>query len=127
MVEYLYSVPDGSFIQLERVFNTDAFIVHCDIVTHVTQVAVVHHVYTVGDAGIGITQATAWRNSSPFLMFVVSDNLTESRAEPDCDENDRNAIVARIARITITTISSTSVNALFILIIILEFNYKLLF
>jgi hypothetical protein len=80
-------------------------------VTNATHVEVIHHVYATGEAGTGITPATAWRNSSHFLMFVVSDNLTESLAEPDCDEKDRNAIVARIARITITTISSTRVKA----------------
>jgi hypothetical protein len=62
-------------------------------------------------AGIGMTHATAWRNSSHFLIFVVSDNLTESLALHDWDEKERNAIVARIARITITTISSTRVKA----------------
>jgi hypothetical protein len=59
MVEYLYSVQLGSFIQLESVLSTDAFIVHCDIVTHETHVEVVHHVYTTGEAGTGITPATA--------------------------------------------------------------------
>jgi hypothetical protein len=43
----------------------------------------------------------------------MSANLVESLAEADCDENDRNAIVARIAKITMTTINSTNVKALF--------------
>jgi hypothetical protein len=46
----------------------------------------------------------------------VSDNLTESLAEPDCDEKLKNAIVARIANMTITTINSTRVKALFLLL-----------
>jgi hypothetical protein len=41
----------------------------------------------------------------------MSDNLVESLAEADWEENDRNAIVAKIARITMTTISSTNVKA----------------
>jgi hypothetical protein len=55
-------------------------------------------------------------------MFVVSESLTESLADQDCDENERNAIVARIARITITTMSSTRVKAFFELDIIIIVN-----
>jgi hypothetical protein len=42
-------------------------------------------------------------------IFDISDNLVESLAEADCEEKDRNAMVARIARMTITTMSSTNV------------------
>jgi hypothetical protein len=43
---------------LESVFSTEEFIVHSEIVTHVIQVAVTHHVDVLDIfAGIGITQA----------------------------------------------------------------------
>jgi hypothetical protein len=59
-VEYLYSVPDGSFIQLDNSLSTELFITHSVIVTDVTQVAVTHHVDVfVTLAGIGKTHATA--------------------------------------------------------------------
>jgi hypothetical protein len=53
----------------------------------------------------------------------MSDNLVESLAEADCDEKDRNAIVAKIAKITITTISSTRVKAFFELLFLLNIEY----
>jgi hypothetical protein len=41
----------------------------------------------------------------------MSESLVESLALADCEENERNAMVARIARMTITTINSTRVKA----------------
>jgi hypothetical protein len=54
-------------------------------------------------------------------IFDKSANLVESLADDDCEENERNAIVARIARMTITTISSTRVKAEY------ELEYELFF
>jgi hypothetical protein len=51
------------------------------------------------------------KTESHFAILLISDNLVESLAEADCEEKDRNAIVARIARITMTTMSSTKVKA----------------
>jgi hypothetical protein len=110
-VEYLYSAPEGSFIQLDNSLSTELFMTHSVIAMTDIQVAEDHHVDVLAMlVGIGKTQATACLNSSHLRIFVVSDNLTESLADHDCEEKDRNAIVARIARITITTISSTNVN-----------------
>jgi purine-nucleoside phosphorylase len=64
-------------------------------------------------SGNGYFQDIAKFTDSHLAILFISDSLVESLAEADCDEKDRNAIVARIARITMTTMSSTNVNALF--------------
>jgi hypothetical protein len=70
------------------------------------------HVNVFGETGEGKTHAVICLISSHFLIFVTSDRRTESLAEPDWLENDKNAIVAKMAKITITTINSTNVNQL---------------
>jgi hypothetical protein len=64
-------------------------------------------------SGFGNVQTVAEKIDSHLAILFISDSLVESLAEADCEEKDRNAIVARIARITITTINSTNVKALF--------------
>jgi hypothetical protein len=63
-------------------------------------------------SGSGYLPLVALTIASHLPIEDISVNLVESRAEEDCEEKDKKAMVARIARITITTISSTSVNAL---------------
>jgi hypothetical protein len=63
-------------------------------------------------SGMGYVHEIALNTHNHFDMFVVSANRVESRAEDDCEEKERNAIVANMAKMTITTISSTSVKAL---------------
>jgi hypothetical protein len=56
-------------------------------------------------------------------ILFISDSLVESLAEADCEEKDKNAIVANIARITITTISSTRVKADFFILLTIWIYY----
>ncbi|EKE29045.1 MAG: hypothetical protein ACD_2C00242G0002 [uncultured bacterium (gcode 4)] len=64
-------------------------------------------------SGEGYFQAFTLNISTDFLMYEISVRRVESRAEPDCEENERKAIVAKIEIMTITTISSTKVKAEF--------------
>jgi hypothetical protein len=69
-------------------------------------------VMVMTESGMGYVPDVALNTESHLVIFVTSDNLVESRADEDWEENERKAMVARIARITITTISSTRVKAL---------------
>jgi hypothetical protein len=64
-------------------------------------------------SGSGYLPLVALTIASHLPIEEISVSLVESRAEEDCEEKDKKAIVERIARMTITTISSTKVNALF--------------
>jgi hypothetical protein len=66
------------------------------------------------ESGKGYFQLKAKFTDNHLAILFISASLVESLADADCEEKDRNAIVARIARITITTISSTRVKALFL-------------
>jgi hypothetical protein len=61
------------------------------------------------ESGNGYFPESAKLTDNHLDILFISDNLAESRAEDDCDEKLKKAIVARIARITITTMSSTRV------------------
>jgi hypothetical protein len=75
-------------------------------------------------SGNGNFQEVADTIHSHLLILDISVNLVLSLALEDCDEKDKNAIVARIARITITTINSTKVKAE--LFLVLFINFKLI-
>jgi hypothetical protein len=74
-------------------------------------------------SGFGKLQDVTLNIESHFAILLISDNLVESLAEADWEENERNAMVARIARMTMTTISSTRVKALIFFVICI---YKLI-
>jgi predicted glycosyltransferase len=67
-------------------------------------------VSVIYESGLGRVQEVALKTDSHFAILLRSESLVESLAEADCEEKDKNAIVARIAKITITTINSTRVN-----------------
>ena len=83
MVEYLYSPQEGSLTHADRADKIELLTVHSVMVTPDTPVAVAHHVYVLGFAGIGRTPVIPCLSSKPDLIFAMSDNLTASLAEPD--------------------------------------------
>ena len=68
------------------------------------------------ESGMGTFPDVALNTDNHFAILLISASRVESLADADCEEKDRNAIVASIAKITITTMSSTRVKALGLLL-----------